>query len=198
MGFSLSHNTTTTSDASRSSLLLLQGFLVALSLLIAPTSLPLATLITGVATTGGYRVSPLSLSKFVFSFIIIYFQFKLFWWLELYDFVWVWKMGVLGMAKCAVIEYLFGVSLCVCCGFWFGFLGFKRMVILGFKWTVVGWVFTLYNLGLMSKWVLIWVCVLLCKYMSFCAWVIEWVKFFIALLLYCCCCRGLWVLCYCC
>ena len=122
MGFSLSHTTTTTttSDASRSSLLLLQGFLVALFLLIAPTSLPLAMLITGVATTGGYRVSPLSLSKFVFSFIIIYFQFKLFWWLELYDFVWVWKMGVLGMAKCDVIEYLFGVSLCVCCGYSFG------------------------------------------------------------------------------
>ena len=41
----------------------LLSFLVALYLLIAPTPMPLAVLITGVTTTGGYRVSPLSLSN---------------------------------------------------------------------------------------------------------------------------------------
>ena len=75
VGFSSSHTTTTTTgDASRSSLLIIQGFLVAFSLLIAPTPLPLSVLITGVTTTGGYRVSPLSLSS-LFSLLFYFFQF---------------------------------------------------------------------------------------------------------------------------
>ena len=74
-------------------------------------------------------------------FIIIYFQFKLFWWLELYDFVWVWKMGVLGMAKC-VIECLFEVSLCVCCGYSFGldfWVSNERWVDGCLHFTDLGW-----------------------------------------------------------
>ena len=49
--------------------------------------------------------------------------------------------------------------VCVCCGYSFGldFWVSNEWWFLGFKWTVVGWVFTLYRLGLMSKWVLIWV-----------------------------------------
>ena len=81
VGFSSSHTTTTitttTGDASRSSILIFQGFLVALSLLIAPTPLPLAVLITGVTTTGGYRVSPLSLSN-LFSLLFYFFSFNYF------------------------------------------------------------------------------------------------------------------------
>ena len=58
------------------------------------------------------------------------------------------KNGVLGMAKCAVIEYLFEVSFCVCCGYSFGldFWVSNEWWFLGFKWTVVGWVFALYRL----------------------------------------------------
>ena len=58
------------------------------------------------------------------------------------------KIGVLGMAKCAVIEYLFEVSFCVCCGYSFGldFWVSNEWWFLGFKWTVVGRVFALYRL----------------------------------------------------
>ncbi|KAF3963607.1 hypothetical protein CMV_012021 [Castanea mollissima] len=60
----LSHTTTTTTgDASWSSLLLFQGFLVAFSLLIAPTPLPLMMLITGVTTIGGYQTLGVSQGK---------------------------------------------------------------------------------------------------------------------------------------